>query len=72
MSEHLIVGKWFRSEFFEIPEYQRAYSWEKPQWEQFIEDLQNVQEKYYLGHFLFEDGENCYQVIDGQQRLQLA
>ena len=69
MSENHTLEKLIYGGTFEIPEYQRAYSWEKPQWEQFIEDLQNVQEKYYLGHFLFEDGENCYQVIDGQQRL---
>lgn len=69
MSENDTLEKLIYGGSFEIPEYQRAYSWEKPQWEQFIEDLQNVQEKYYLGHFLFEDGEDCYQVIDGQQRL---
>ena len=69
MSENYTLEKLIYGGTFEIPEYQRAYSWEKPQWEQFVEDLQNVQEKYYLGHFLFEDGEDCYQVIDGQQRL---
>ena len=69
MSENYTLKKLIYGDTFEIPEYQRAYSWEKPQWEQFIEDLQNVQEKYFLGHFLFEDGEGCYQVIDGQQRL---
>ena len=69
MSENDTLEKLIYRGTFEIPEYQRAYSWEKPQWEQFIDDLKNVQEKYYLGHFLFEDGEDCYQVIDGQQRL---
>ena len=69
MSEHRNLTKMIYGVSFQIPEYQRAYSWEKPQWKQFLDDLQNVQEKYYLGHFLFEDGEDCYQVIDGQQRL---
>ncbi|MDR0558765.1 MAG: DUF262 domain-containing HNH endonuclease family protein [Prevotellaceae bacterium] len=55
---------------FEIPSYQRAYSWEKKQIEQFIEDLKNAGNQYYLGHFLFEiKEENVLYVIDGQQRL---
>ena len=69
MNENDTLEKLIYGGSFEIPEYQRAYSWENPQWEQFIDDLKNVQGKYYLGHFLFEDGEDCYQVIDGQQRL---
>ena len=63
--ENLIGG----NDFFEIPEYQRAYSWEMPQWEQFIDDLKNVKEKYYLGHFLFEESADRLLVIDGQQRI---
>ena len=63
--ENLIGG----NDFFEIPEYQRAYSWEIPQCEQFIDDLKNVKEKYYLGHFLFEESADRLLVIDGQQRI---
>lgn len=56
---------------FVIPSYQRAYSWGKDQREQFIQDLRDANNRYYLGHFLFEkvnekDGLN---LIDGQQRL---
>lgn len=55
---------------FEIPSYQRAYSWEKKQVNQFIEDLKTADDHYYLGHFLFESREdNTRLVIDGQQRL---
>jgi uncharacterized protein with ParB-like and HNH nuclease domain len=57
---------------FEIPSYQRAYSWEEKQINQFIEDLSNAENQYYLGHFLFEvkeSEENTLFVIDGQQRL---
>lgn len=55
---------------FVIPAYQRAYAWEKRQFTQFIEDLEECEVcDYYLGHFLFEqDGDTLY-VIDGQQRL---
>jgi uncharacterized protein with ParB-like and HNH nuclease domain len=55
---------------FEIPSYQRAYSWDDKQINQFIEDLKNAESQYYLGHFLFEiKEENILYVIDGQQRL---
>ena len=55
---------------FEIPSYQRAYSWDEKQINQFIEDLKNAESQYYLGHFLFEvKEENILYVIDGQQRL---
>ena len=56
---------------FKIPAYQRAYSWDKENILQFIEDLKDAKEEYYLGHFLFEEDEspNTLLVIDGQQRL---
>lgn len=57
---------------FEIPSYQRSYSWEEKQILQFIEDLKNAENQYYLGHFLFsikENEENTLLIIDGQQRL---
>src|SRR5207248_5623134 len=55
---------------FEIPSYQRAYSWGDKQINQFIEDLKNAVKQYYLGHFLFEEkDENTLYVIDGQKRL---
>lgn len=54
---------------FEIPEYQRAYCWEKEQWAQFLQDLEDAESGYYLGHFLFEEDGDRFLVIDGQQRL---
>lgn len=59
-----------RDRKFEIPSYQRAYSWTNKEINQFIEDLKNAENQYYLGHFLFENKEdNTLYVIDGQQRL---
>ena len=65
-----------------VPAYQRAYSWETPtpastrvtQTDVFLADLEdyrasNTQSPYYFGHFLFEDKDGKYRVIDGQQRL---
>ena len=54
---------------FEIPKYQRAYSWGKDQWKQFLQDLKDAESGYYLGHYLFEVHDDVYFIIDGQQRL---
>ncbi len=69
----------FKEDFhYEIPPYQRAYSWTAKNLERFIKDLEDQPNAndYYLGHFLLElsnpsrnDGPYCFQVIDGQQRL---
>lgn len=66
-------------EFFEgdkqffIPVYQRAYSWEEPQWNTFLEDLEEAtkgENHYFFGNVLLEkDGNNRLDIIDGQQRL---
>ncbi len=53
-----------------IPAYQRAFSWEKKQCVQFLDDLlEQKGKKYYLGQFLFEKEGNTLFIIDGQQRL---
>lgn len=57
---------------FRIPSYQRSYSWGEKQINQFLDDLENTTDRYYLGHFLFEaevNDKNCLHIIDGQQRL---
>ena len=52
------IKKLFKtSECFIIPSYQRAYSWGRVQREQFIQDLRDASDAYYLGHFLFEKEE---------------
>ncbi len=70
----ITISSLFKTEIrkFEIPSYQRAYSWGEIQINQFLEDLRNTENQYYLGHFLFETkdkDENTLLVIDGQQRL---
>jgi len=80
MEQETTIKKLFHTDGiqFAIPSYQRAYSWEydrdKKQVQQFISDIneQDINKKYFLGHFLFEKDkaiENKYWVIDGQQRL---
>src|SRR3989304_3951459 len=65
-----------------VPSYQRAYSWDTPvektdrntQTDVFLSDLEeysksNAKSPYYFGHFLFEERNQEFYVIDGQQRL---
>lgn len=66
-----------------VPTYQRAYSWDTEfekgkspkQVNVFLSDLDDYNKScastpYYFGHFLFEEKDNnCYGMIDGQQRL---
>ena len=65
-----------------VPSYQRAYSWDTSpeetdrdnQTNVFLSDLEeyrnsNAESPYYFGHFLFEERNQKFYVIDGQQRL---
>ncbi|TVZ51521.1 DUF262 domain-containing protein [Dokdonia sp. Hel_I_53] len=65
-----------RKNLFAVPNYQRAYSWERDkQIKQFFKDIKEHPasvKQYHLGHFLFEEDEhnkNKFWIIDGQQRL---
>ena len=53
---------------FEIPFYQRAYSWEKQDIEKLISDI-NCNEGHYLGNIVVKKNDDKFIVIDGQQRL---
>ena len=61
-----------KSVVIRVPDYQRAYSWEQKQVELFIKDLkeyQGVDKGYYFGHFIVEDIKECWEIVDGQQRI---
>lgn len=68
------------SEFsFEIPDYQRGYSWSEPQWQALWRDIghvgQNEVRQHFTGMMLVRrlgTGEQRIEVIDGQQRLVTA
>jgi uncharacterized protein with ParB-like and HNH nuclease domain len=60
---------------FTIPQYQRAYSWDEKQWDEFYDDLHyhNINQKYFFGTLLLKDAGkeksfNLIEVVDGQQR----
>jgi uncharacterized protein with ParB-like and HNH nuclease domain len=59
---------------YEIPVYQRAYSWDEKNWNIFLEDIleqPNGDNSYFYGNILLETikKDRNYEVIDGQQRL---
>lgn len=59
---------------FIIPVYQRAYSWDKDQWNIFLTDLKEQirgDNSYFYGNLLLETIKKDveYEIIDGQQRL---
>lgn len=59
---------------YEVPVYQRAYSWEKQNWKTFLDDLlEQIQgdNNYFFGNILLEvlSKNRKYEIIDGQQRI---
>ena len=70
-----VIDLFEKFDYIKVPDYQRAYSWEEKEIEQFLLDIKEYIDKkginYYIGHFLFEkkDNEKIGYIIDGQQRL---
>jgi uncharacterized protein with ParB-like and HNH nuclease domain len=66
---------------FDVPSYQRSYSWEKPQLQDLFDDLVYLPESsmHFFGNLIldkrtaaFQAGEttfDIFDVVDGQQRL---
>ena len=60
---------------YEIPMYQREYTWGQREWEVLFDDLEENQIGYFLGSIIYVYGgqgdynDVKYQVIDGQQRI---
>lgn len=58
--------------YYNIPIYQRNYSWGYDNIEAFFNDVNNEKEGYYIGNLLItpnEKDKKAYDVVDGQQRL---
>lgn len=60
---------------FDIPEFQRPYSWQTIHAQEYLKDLEesvNTGKGHYFGTVVQvedEDGEDAYSIIDGQQRV---
>jgi len=64
------------SSFFKIPRFQRAYSWDKENVDDFWTDaITSDQADYFIGSFVVypeSKGSDTFMVVDGQQRLTTA
>jgi hypothetical protein len=82
MEASTTIRKMMTGTRIQVPTYQRAYSWETPEADSerkthtdiFLSDLEEYKKTrpkspYYFGHFLFEERQSMFYVIDGQQRL---
>ncbi|AUX17391.1 DUF262 domain-containing protein [Flavobacterium columnare] len=59
---------------FEIPKFQRDYSWEAEQWDDLWLDLislfEDEESEHYMGYLVLQTSDNKnFSIIDGQQRL---
>jgi uncharacterized protein with ParB-like and HNH nuclease domain len=64
-----------KKKFYQIPDYQRPYSWDKDNLSDLIDDLtnaflENKEENYFCGSLVLVDNknDNRFDIIDGQQR----
>jgi len=75
----------YQDGLFDIPSYQRSYSWEKSQLEDLIDDLRYLPEDstHFFGNIILDEQDEEYRtdkgrrftkydVVDGQQRLTTA
>jgi hypothetical protein len=64
----------FTGKYFRIPSYQRDYAWDIQNIDDLFDDIFEAMETnvgHYIGTFILSQNreENCYDVVDGQQRL---
>jgi Protein of unknown function DUF262/Protein of unknown function (DUF1524) len=58
------------SHYFEIPRFQRPYSWERDNWEEFWNDVFVEKHKdYFIGSIVTFSKGQSKAIVDGQQRL---
>ncbi|MBI5056494.1 MAG: DUF262 domain-containing protein [Nitrospirae bacterium] len=58
---------------YEIPKFQRDYSWESEHWDDLWQDIRSLnldESEHYMGYLVLQSSDNKnFRVIDGQQRL---
>jgi hypothetical protein len=60
----------FESGFYKIPRFQRPYSWDRGNIEEFWSDVSEGTSSYFIGSMVFyKKGKDEIYIVDGQQRL---
>jgi uncharacterized protein with ParB-like and HNH nuclease domain len=64
------VGQFLKETFYRIPRFQRPYSWDRSNVEEFWNDaVVENDAHYFIGNFVVYDDKTALGVVDGQQRL---
>jgi uncharacterized protein with ParB-like and HNH nuclease domain len=64
------VGQLLGESFYKIPRFQRPYSWDHTNLEEFWNDtIVENDSDYFIGNFVVYDDKGVLAVVDGQQRL---
>jgi hypothetical protein len=66
------LGQLFAPEkFYEIPYFQRPFSWDEEHFRELVEDLRDADraQEYFLGTIVYYTEDGIRKVVDGQQRL---
>ncbi len=64
------VGQMLAESFYKIPRFQRPYSWDHANLEEFWNDtIVENDSDYFIGNFVVYDDKGVLAVVDGQQRL---
>jgi hypothetical protein len=64
------VSQFLKESFYRIPRFQRPYSWDRTNVEEFWNDAVVENEAhYFIGNFVVYDDKSAMGVVDGQQRL---
>jgi len=64
------VGQFLKESFYRIPRFQRPYSWDRTNIEDFWNDaIVENDAQYFIGNFVVYEDKDALGVVDGQQRL---
>ena len=64
------VGHFISDNFVKVPIYQRPYSWDKENVQDFFNDIGNAYpEEYFIGTIVLTKKDDHLEIIDGQQRI---
>jgi uncharacterized protein with ParB-like and HNH nuclease domain len=64
------VGQFLSEAYYKIPRFQRAYSWDHVNVEEFWNDtVVESETDYFIGSFVVYDDKGTLGVVDGQQRI---